>query len=146
MQFVIDHQNILICLGCARIPPSLCSHFQNMKRAFEPVVEPVAPPTTLLEALLAAPQLRQIPAAVFKYLVVPYARSPVEAAFQAWTEKFKLESRGDWVHLLLLAVYGVPRGVFLGNYGPLAGWLCGVRGEWEKPYAWLNPEYQRLRE
>ena len=23
MQFVIDHQNILICLGCARIPPSL---------------------------------------------------------------------------------------------------------------------------
>ena len=58
---------------------------------------------------------------------------------------FKLESREDWVHMLLLAVYGVPRGVFLGNYGPLAGWLCGVRGEWEKPNAWLNTEYQRLR-
>ena len=57
-----------------------------MKRAFEPVVEPVAPPTTLLEALLAAPQLRQIPADVFKYLVVPFAQCPFESVLNAWEE------------------------------------------------------------
>ena len=57
-----------------------------MKRAFEPVVEPVPPPTTLLEALLAAPQLRQIPAAVFKYLVVPFAQCPFESVLNAWEE------------------------------------------------------------
>ena len=155
-----------------------------MKRAFEPVVEPVAPPTTLLEALLAAPQLRQIPADVFKYLVVPFARSRVEVTAEVWREAIQkgedllaapelelqvdgspqpevkayfdelvgcgniadqhaaLVHRGDLAHLLLLAVYGAPHGLWI-HYSVLRKLTAKFLPDGRSNY-YLERQYERL--